>query len=89
MLLTFSKRFAKQRDKVPRSIQIALRERIKLFSKDLFHPLLKNHALIGQYKGYRSINVTGDWRAIYSERKINDQKIIIFEILGTHSELYQ
>jgi mRNA-degrading endonuclease YafQ of YafQ-DinJ toxin-antitoxin module len=39
--------------------------------------------------GYRSINVTGDWRALYSEQQQNGKEIIVFEMLGTHSQLYQ
>ncbi|GAI64559.1 unnamed protein product, partial [marine sediment metagenome] len=35
---------------------------------------------------YRSINITGDWRALYSKP---DKDIIIFEALGIHSQLYR
>jgi len=40
-------------------------------------------------EGYRSINITGDWRALYTIK--GDGKggeIAVFEILGTHSQLY-
>ncbi|MBI2330404.1 type II toxin-antitoxin system mRNA interferase toxin, RelE/StbE family [Candidatus Daviesbacteria bacterium] len=59
--------------------------RLELFIINQFHPQLNNHSLTGKYKGNRSINITGDWRAIYSEEKDS----VIFELLGTHSQLYR
>lgn len=57
------------------------------FDKDLRRaPMLRNHSLSGKYKGCRSINVSGDWRAIFREYK--GGAVIYFEMLGTHSELY-
>ena len=83
--IDYSKGFNKQLKKAPLSIKIALRQRLGLFIADQFHPQLNNHTLTGKYKGYRSINITGDWRAIYSEEKDAG----IFELLGTHSQLYK
>ncbi|MCL4366414.1 type II toxin-antitoxin system mRNA interferase toxin, RelE/StbE family [Patescibacteria group bacterium] len=83
--IDYSKSFDKQLKKAPLSIKIAFRQRLELFIADQFHPQLNNHTLIGKYKGYRSINITGDWRAIYSE----DKNVVIFELLGTHSQLYK
>ena len=61
-------------------------ERIGLFIRDPFHPLLNNHALSGEYKGYKSINIGGDLRAIYEPVT---QDIAFFITLGTHPKLYQ
>lgn len=83
----FTNKFDKQIIKAPLKIKKALRERLELFKDNPFYPLLKNHLLTGDYKGYRSINITGDWRAIYSEHE--EGKLIIFESLGTHSQLYK
>ena len=47
--------------------------------------LLNNHALSGEYVGCRSINITGDVRAIYEEIKDNHFE---FVAIGTHTELY-
>lgn len=85
MPTNFAKTFSKQYGKAGRKIRSAFDERLELFLLDPFHPLLNNHALTGKYKGMRSINVTGDWRAIYSENK----EAVIFELLGTHSQLYK
>jgi addiction module RelE/StbE family toxin len=51
------------------------------------HPILKNHYLIGQLKGYRSININGDWRAIFEE--LDNSQIAYFVAIGTHSQLYR
>lgn len=90
MLINYGRRFVKQYDKADLKIKEAFKNRVKLFRENPFSPLLNNHALTGQYSDYRSINITGDWRAIYSE--IEDEageKTIIFELLGTHSQLYK
>ena len=83
--IDYSRNFNKQLRKAPLSIKIRFRERQKLFMFDRFNPQLKNHLLIGKYKGYRSINITGDWRAIFRE----EENKIIFIALGTHSQLYK
>lgn len=71
-------------------IQRAFDQRIAVFQREPFHPFLHNHALTGFYKGYRSINVTGDWRALYEEnRSVAGEIIIEFKLFGTHSQLYR
>ena len=83
--IDYSKKFLKQLKKAPLSIKIAFRQKSELFINDPFNSLLRSHALSGKLKGSRSINITGDWRAIYSENK----DAVIFELLGTHSQLYK
>jgi len=85
--IKFSKKFSKQYDKAPRKIKEAFDQRLALFLEDRFRPLLNNHPLKGMYRNCRSINVTGDWRAIF--RELNSGKIIYFDTLGTHSRLYK
>ena len=85
MEIKYNSRFSKQYAKSNNKVKTAFNSRLKLFLQNPHQPLLRNHALTGSYKGYRSINVTGDWRAIYSEKN----GIIIFEALGTHSQLYK
>ena len=86
----FTKLFQKQLRRSPTKIRVAFLERYKLFLDDQFNPQLNNHHLIGKLKIYRSINITGDWRALYSEElDASGDKIIIFEILGTHNQLYK
>ena len=83
--IDYSKSFDKQLKKAPIKIKIAFRKRLKLFLLNSSSPQLRNHALVGRYLGLRSINVTGDWRAIYKEGK----EVTIFLFLGTHSQLYK
>lgn len=83
-------KFDKQLRKSPLPIKRAFRQRFALFLTDQHHPLLHNHLLTGNFLGYRSINVTGDWRALYKEVPVDDGKVIIeFHLLGTHSQLYR
>jgi len=85
MDIKFSPRFRKHYKKSSKKIRVAFAERLRLFQENQYNPLLNNHSLTGSYKDLRSINITGDWRAIYSEFK----DTIIFEMLGTHSQLYK
>jgi addiction module RelE/StbE family toxin len=83
----FSKRFLKALRKAPRKIQIAYRDRLEIFLADRYHPLLNNHSLLGKLTQYRSINISGDWRAIF--RELEDGNLVFFDFLGTHSQLYK
>lgn len=90
MHVRFSRRFAKQYDRVEPKLRAVFQERLELFMEDPFDPVLNSHSLRGKYQGYRSINVTGDWRAIYAEDIDRDgEEVIIFEALGIHSQLYR
>jgi addiction module RelE/StbE family toxin len=85
MRLNFSKRFEKQRSKLSQSLRRRLSERILLFSQEPFHETLHNHVLHGEYAGCRSINITGDYRAIFYHERVD---IIRFIAIGTHHELF-
>ena len=87
MVIEYKKAFWKRIAKAPVKIPMATAERIKIFANNPFDPLLNNHKLSGKYHGCRSINITGDWRAIFKE--FNDYQLVSFETLGTHSQLYK
>ena len=61
-----------------------LEQRLRLFGQDIFDPTLNNLSLKGKYLGYRSINITGDLRAIYKSVGENVTSIAI----DSHSNLY-
>jgi YafQ family addiction module toxin component len=84
MTISYSKNFIKQSKKLDKTIKQHLFERIELFSNNPLDSKLNNHPLKGKYKKYRSINVTGDFRALYLTQK----DIVIFDVVGTHSQLY-
>jgi addiction module RelE/StbE family toxin len=86
MRASYHKDFKKAYRKLSGNLKQKANERILLFLEEPFNPLLNNHALAGKYLGYRSINVTGDFRAVY---KLLDSDIAHFVDLNTHSNLYK
>ena len=89
LLIEYTSRFNKHRNVAPPEIKAAFREALELFIDNPNDPHLRNHALKEKYVGYRSINVTDDYRALFKIRKDENQTIITFHILGTHKELYE
>ena len=79
----FLKRYAKSSSKVKDKFDMQL----KFFYENRHDKKLNDHKLHGKYASYRSINVTGDIRAVYREvgAKIDD---VVFIDIGTHGELY-
>jgi len=61
-------------------------EAIELFIDEPFHKDLRNHALYGKWKGYRSISVDGDLRLHF---KIISDDRVLFEAVGSHDQLYK
>lgn len=84
MRVDFARNFLKKLDKSPEKIRERFEERLSLFEINPFASELNNHSLKGELAGRRSINITGDWRAIFKEF---DDGIIFLDI-GTHSQLY-
>lgn len=80
-----SKRFKKAFAKQPSPIQEKFFDRINLFITDPFEPQLRNHALSGEYISLRSIDITGDVRAIYELSNAT----AVFITIGTHAQLYK
>ena len=90
MKIKFGRKFVKRYEKADQKIKDAVKKRIEIFRTNHLDPLLNNHRLTGKYSGYRSINITGDWRALYTQHTNEERVIVIlFEILGTHSQLYK
>ena len=86
----YSRTFIKQLKKAPLKIREAFRKRRELFFENPFSSQLNNHQLIGEHKGHRSINITGDWRAIFIETLDEaGNKTTLFKFIGTHNQLYQ
>ena len=85
MIILTHKNFDKSFRKIPAKIKAKFYERMDIFILDEFDFRLRNHPLSGEYKGSRSIDITGDWRVLY-ERK-NEQAVLLIDI-GTHSQLY-
>lgn len=77
--------FEKAYSKLDKEAKLAFIERRNLLMIDYQHPLLNNHALHGKWSGYRSINITGDIRAVFKIEGF----FCIFIIIGTHNQLYR
>jgi addiction module RelE/StbE family toxin len=86
MNVIFHKRFDKMAGKLPSKVKAKMVERITLFGKDPLSYALRNHALNTPYKGSYSIDITGDYRAIY---QLVDDETAMFTHIGTHSQLYR
>ena len=86
MKVKFHRNFEKLYDKLPDKIQRRFEERLLIFVGNASDPTLRDHSLTGEWQGCRSINVTGDYRALYETL---DEETVIFVAIGTHSQLYR
>lgn len=86
MNVVFHKRFDKMAAKLSPKIKAKMTERIVIFSRDPLDHALRNHAINTPYKGGFSIDITGDYRAIYH---LVDDQTVMFTHIGTHSQLYK
>jgi addiction module RelE/StbE family toxin len=84
--ITFSKKFKKAYAKLHRDIREKFDERLYIFSRDRNAFILKRHKLKGLLLDCESVNITGDYRAIF-EWVTNDH--VEFLNIGTHSQLYE
>ena len=87
MNILFHKSFRKSLKKQPVRMQKQFSQKLLVFELDPFDPLLSNHALRGEHRGKRSINISGDVRALYVVYEQADDSVIFIDI-GGHSELY-
>ncbi len=83
--IEFTKSFTKQFKKLRTNQQERFYERLELFKKNPQDRVLRDHALKGKYKGYRSIDIDGDMRALYY---VKSDVVVVFAIIGSHSHLY-
>lgn len=86
MTIVLHKRFEKMAAKLPPTAKQKMVERISLFSQNPLDSRLRVHALHTPYKGSFSIDITGDYRAIY---ELIDDETALFTHIGTHSQLYR
>ena len=86
MIFYFKKSFLKKIKKLPENIQTKFKEQTSIFSSDSYNYVLNNHALHGKYLGCRSINISGDLRAVY---KMQNNNIALFIDIDNHANLYK
>ena len=85
MIIETTKTFDKQYSKLNSKTKTIYKSRITIFKDNPFDFRLHNHALKGKYLGYRSIDITGDTRVLYT---VKGNVVIVFGFIGTHSQLY-
>lgn len=85
MRIELHRNFLKDYRKLPKKIQEKFKERRNLFMENKFNPLLNNHSVKPTYPNWRSIDITGDYRALF---EVKEESLIVFMKIGTHSELY-
>ena len=78
MKISYTKNFVKFSKKLSPKLRVQMIERITLFSVNPLDPELRDHRLKGKYKQYRSIDITGDYRALYLLQ--GDE--VIFDVVG-------
>lgn len=88
MLIRRAKSFLKRYQKLPLKIQTKVDAALALFFDDPQDPALRNHALVGKYRGLNSIDVTGDWRIHLRELSGGRYEFVELVAVGTHSQLY-
>lgn len=86
MQIEYSKKFINEFRKCPINVKTNFKTRLDIFINDQHNSILNNHPLIGELRNYRSININGDWRAIFEE--VDGGQVIYFVAIGTHSQLY-
>lgn len=84
MRIKLHKNFEKGYKKLTPGQKKKFKDRRTLFMQDEFNPILNNHALKGKYRGFRSINVTGDLRVIFTKKGED----AVFVTVDNHSNLY-
>jgi len=85
MQISFSNKFKKQYKKLPNYIRDKFDQKLLIFSENKNDLILDNHKLHGKFKNFKSIDITGDIRAIYEEI---DKNSMHFVSIGSHSKLY-
>lgn len=89
MKVKFSQEFYQiYKKKIDVRIRKSVNERLEIFRENSFDDVLDNHELQDEWVGYRSIDITNDYRAIYEEIIEGEDTVAYFVTLGTHEELY-
>lgn len=88
MRIYYTNQFKKDYKKVKKQKKDIGKLRIvveKLATKEKLEPKYKDHALIGNWKGFRDCHLEPDWLLIYKAT----EEILILERTGSHSELFK
>jgi addiction module RelE/StbE family toxin len=81
----FKKNF-KSRILPNKHLLIRYKNRLDVFIKNRWDPILKDHKLVGKMTRFRSFSITGDVRVIYKE--IQREKYVFLDV-GSHNQVYK
>lgn len=84
MRIALHRSFEKKFIRLDENIRKKFKERKNLFLENPFNPILNNHSVEKRFPGCRSINITGDYRAIFKTQEATT----IFINIGSHSDFY-
>jgi addiction module RelE/StbE family toxin len=85
MKVVIRREFKKSFKKLPIKIRTRFGERLEMLLSQTDPSLLRIHQLSGDKYPLLSMNVTGDYRALF----MTENNTITFYEIGTHSELYK
>lgn len=85
MKVYYEKQFMKAFKKLLPKIKERFYERLDIFIRNKYDSTLDNHPVDRVYPGCRSIDITGDYRAVFFE----DGEVVTFVAIGTHAQLYK
>ncbi len=86
MKAEFHKTFDKQLAKLPKNRRDKVIDTVALFLDDQMETSLRNHALTGEWTGFRSISAGGYLRLHF---EMIDDDTAHFVAVGSHSQLYK
>lgn len=89
MIVKYTDNFLKLLKKSDVRIRKAFKQCLLLFIENPNDLELNNHPLQREYAGFRSIDISADYRAIYKEVIREDDTYIYFTSFGTHHQLYR
>ncbi len=89
MIVRYDPDFITKLKKLDVRVHKSFKESLTIFIDHPHNPQLNNHPLKRNYLGYRSIDITNDWRVIFSEKIEQGETIAFFVGIGNHKELYR
>lgn len=85
MEIVYEKQFVKVFKNLLPKVKDRFYERLNVFVVNKYNPILNNHSVDKAYPGCSSIDITGDYRAIFFE----EGEVVTFIAIGTHAQLYK
>ena len=83
--IRYSKKFKQQYQKLSPKLRQKTKDQIALWQDSPRDTSLRTHRLSGKMSHFYSIDITGDVRALY---EVIDGEIYLYQMVGTHSQLY-